>query len=61
MSDSCKVAEEFAAECLAVAKSKGISEGVFAKAVVEAVKGVCFLLLLLIRKPRIQQQGVKGS
>ena len=35
MSDSCKVVKEFAAECLAVATSKGISEGVFAKAVVD--------------------------
>lgn len=52
MSVSYKVAEEFAAECLAVAKSKGISEGVFAKTVIDIVKGVCLLLLLLIRKIR---------
>ena len=52
MSDSCKVVKEFAAECLAVAKSKGISEGVFAKAVVEAVKGVCFFIIVINKKPK---------
>lgn len=41
MSVSCKVAQEFAAEGPAVAKSKGISDGVFAKAVIDTVKGVC--------------------